>query len=61
MKTKIKLGESVNKLVCDSVDVSVYRSVSYSLSNLLWFSLWDSVRNLVRIPINNLMIWRLKI
>ena len=61
MKTKLELGKSVNASLYRSLNNSIYTSVSYSLSNLLWFSLWDSVRNLVRIPINNLTIWEIKL
>ena len=60
MKTKITLGNSVKTkvnrsvtLVCDSVDVSVYSSVSGSV---YWL-----VRLSVRSSINNSMIWRIEL
>jgi hypothetical protein len=59
MKTKIKLGKSVNDKVCSSVsqsvsisftstkyylvDRSVYTSLKWSVNDLVWFSVYEII------------------
>ncbi len=43
MKTKIKLGKPVDKLMWGSVYDSVYGSANGSMDYLVWSSVYDSV------------------
>jgi len=61
MKTKIELGKSVCRLVDDSFFSSLYSEVYNSPVKSVKLSFRISVRSLVRIPIDESLIWRIEL
>ena len=62
MKTKLELGKSVCRLVDDSFFSSLYSEVYNSpVNKSVKLSLRISVRSLVRIPIDESLIWRIEL
>ena len=61
MKTKLELGKSVCRLVDDSFFSSLYSEVYVSANKSTSLLLRGSVGSLVRIPIDESLIWRIEL